>query len=81
MTLGVAVVGAVAGGTLAARLGKGFAVATHPGWWIITALGAVIVALGLLTTTRWADRTARMTAARLGERPRTQTYPQEVAAG
>jgi EmrB/QacA subfamily drug resistance transporter len=65
MTLGVAVVGAVAGGTAAASLGKGFAAATHPGWWIVAALGLVIIALGYLTTTSWARRTARATAQRL----------------
>jgi lysylphosphatidylglycerol synthetase-like protein (DUF2156 family) len=67
MTLGVAVVGAVAGGTAAASLGKGFAAATHPGWWIVAALGLVIIALGYLTTTSWARRTARATAQRLEE--------------
>jgi Na+/melibiose symporter-like transporter len=64
MTLGVAVVGAVAGGTVAGGLGKSFATATHPGWWIIAALGAVVLLLGALTTTRWARHTARATAER-----------------
>jgi EmrB/QacA subfamily drug resistance transporter len=68
MTLGVAVVGAVAGGTVVAGLGKGFAAATHPGWWIIAALGAAVLVLGALTTTRWADDTARATAAQLRQR-------------
>jgi len=67
MTLGVAVLGAVAGGGVAGASGKGFAAATHPGWWIIAALGAVVLALGLLTTTRWAEETARRTAERLSE--------------
>jgi hypothetical protein len=67
MTLGVAVVGAVAGGTVAAGLGPGFAAATHPGWWIIVGLGVTVAVLGLLTTTSWAEKTARETAERLTE--------------
>ena len=69
MTLGVAVVGAVAGaGVAGAHLGPAFALATHAGWWIITALGVMVFALGALTTTRWAEQTARATAARFRER-------------
>jgi MFS family permease len=67
MTLGVAVLGAVAGGGVAGALGKSFATATHPGWWIIAVLGAVVLVLGFLTTTEWARETARQTATRLGE--------------
>jgi hypothetical protein len=69
MTLGVAVVGAVSGGSLAGGIGKGFASATHPGWWIIVGLAAVLLALGLLSTGRWANATATRTAARFDERP------------
>jgi EmrB/QacA subfamily drug resistance transporter len=67
MTLGVAVVGAVAGAATGGALGRGFAVATHPAWWIIVCLGAVVLVLGLLTTTRWANDTARETASLLNE--------------
>jgi EmrB/QacA subfamily drug resistance transporter len=67
MTLGVAVLGAVAGSGVTGALGKSFATATHPGWWIIAVLGAVVLVLGFLTTTEWARETARQTAARLGE--------------
>jgi EmrB/QacA subfamily drug resistance transporter len=66
-TLGVAIVGAVAGGAVSGALGPGFAVATHPGWWILVGLGLVVLVLGLLTTTRWAYTTARTTADRLSE--------------
>jgi EmrB/QacA subfamily drug resistance transporter len=65
MTLGVAIVGAVAGASVAGGIGESFAVATHVGWWLIAALGAAAVVIGLLTTTRWAYDTARLTAARL----------------
>jgi hypothetical protein len=60
MTLGVAVLGAVAG----SGLGGGFANATRPGWWIVAALGLTVAALGYLTTTGWAQDTARRTADR-----------------
>jgi EmrB/QacA subfamily drug resistance transporter len=66
-TLGVAIVGAAAGGGVAAVAGKSFAVATHPGWWIITGLGLVVLLLGVLTTTRWANETAVQTADRFRE--------------
>jgi len=69
MTLGVAVVGAVAGGGIGGVLGPGFAAATHPGWWIISALAALVAVLGVLTTTPWAARTARAVAEELSEPP------------
>jgi EmrB/QacA subfamily drug resistance transporter len=64
MTLGVAILGAVAGASVTGKLGKSFATATQPGWWMIAALGAAVFVLGLLTTTPWAYDTARLTAAR-----------------
>ena len=79
MTLGVAVIGAVAGAGVAGEIGKGFAAATHAGWWIIAFLGAAVVVLGLLTTTRWADQTARETASRLRE-GRGRYEPEELPA-
>jgi EmrB/QacA subfamily drug resistance transporter len=77
MTLGVAVIGAIAGGGVSGAIGRNFATATHPAWWIIVGLGAAILVLGLLTTTRWADETALRTA----ERFREAGYePRSVAA-
>jgi len=61
-SLGVAVVGAVAG-----SVGAGFVQASHTGWWIITGCGATVFGLGLATTTRWARLTAARTARRLRE--------------
>jgi EmrB/QacA subfamily drug resistance transporter len=61
ITLGVAVLGAVAGRTL----GPGFAQATRPGWWIVASLGLAVSALGYVTTTGWAHATARRAAERL----------------
>jgi MFS family permease len=66
-TLGVAIVGAAAGGGLSGALGKSFATATHPGWWIITGFGAVVLVLGVVSTTRWANETAVETADRFRE--------------
>jgi hypothetical protein len=66
-TLGVAVVGAIAAGGLSGVVGPAFARATHPAWWLLTASGALIVVLGLVTTTPWARRGAERTAAALGD--------------
>jgi EmrB/QacA subfamily drug resistance transporter len=62
MTLGVAVLGAISGGAISGAIGPSFAAATHAGWWICAGLGAVCLVLGLLTTTPWAEQTARDTA-------------------
>jgi EmrB/QacA subfamily drug resistance transporter len=51
VTLGVAVCGAIAGGTTTAAIGPGFAAASHPAWWLMTGFGAVVLALGAVTTT------------------------------
>jgi EmrB/QacA subfamily drug resistance transporter len=69
VTLGVAIVGAVAGASVSSGLGRGFAQATHPAWWITAVLCLVIMVLGALTTTKWADSTARATAARFEMAP------------
>jgi EmrB/QacA subfamily drug resistance transporter len=85
MTLGVAVIGAISGGAVSGAIGPGFAAATHAGWWICVGLGVAILVLGLLTTTAWAERTARDTAERLREgepRPMPSGYsPRELAPG
>ncbi len=57
-SLGVAVGGAIAG-----VRGLGFAEATHPFWWLATGSGIVVIALGLLATSAWGDRTKQTTAA------------------
>ncbi|MFI1920072.1 MFS transporter [Nocardia sp. NPDC020380] len=62
MTLGVAVFGAIAGTEHGTGIEQRFAQATHPCWWIVTALGLTVVSLGYLTTTAWAQDTARYTA-------------------
>ncbi|RFA23359.1 MFS transporter [Subtercola boreus] len=62
-SIGVALAGTVtAAGDVGASgaagaIGAEFALATHPLWWIVVGCGAVIVGLGILSTTSWADGT------------------------
>ena len=60
-TLGVAVVGAVAAAGVG-KIGPGFVQASHAAWWIVTAAGATVLVLGLFSTTRAAEETARRVA-------------------
>ena len=60
--LGVAVVGSVLSSGLAGGLRTGFAAASHAAWWILAACGLVVLAVGALTTGRWAVGTAARTA-------------------
>ncbi|SFY51887.1 Multidrug resistance protein Stp [Streptomyces sp. F-1] len=77
-TLGVAVIGAVlASGIGASSYRAAFVSAARPGWWILTVCGVAVLVLGLLTSGRWAHRTAERTAARL----ETSEIRQVVAAG
>ncbi len=78
-TLGVAVVGAIAGAGTTNAFGPRFAAATHPGWWIIVCLAASVLVLGVATTTGWALATANATAARLMP-GRNQQAPGEAPA-
>ena len=64
-SLGVAVVGSAVISVLAGSLRTGLAEASHVGWWIITGCGLTVLVLGLLTSGRWARRTADRTADRL----------------
>ncbi len=65
-TLGVAVVGAVlAAGVTTSAYRETFVSAAVPGWWILTACGALVLTVGVLTTGPWGRRTAERTASRL----------------
>jgi EmrB/QacA subfamily drug resistance transporter len=81
LTLGVAVLGAVAGAGAGNAIGAGFAGATQPGWWIVAVLGLVVTALGFLSTTGWAHATARRTAERLEEPEIREPEAREPAVG
>jgi EmrB/QacA subfamily drug resistance transporter len=80
MTLGVAVIGAICGGTVGGAIGRSFAAKTHPGWWIIAAIGALILVGALISTGAWARETARRAAEGLRHEPRSELHPQEAAA-
>jgi EmrB/QacA subfamily drug resistance transporter len=60
-TLGVAVVGAVAAAGVG-KVGPSFVQASHAAWWIVTGAGAAVLVLGLFSTTRAAEETARRVA-------------------
>jgi EmrB/QacA subfamily drug resistance transporter len=69
LTLGVAVVGALATARVDGSLPEHLAAASHAAWWLIAAIGAGIVALGLAASTPAAHASAERTAARLHEAP------------
>ncbi len=75
VTLGVALVGAVAASGLTGNIGRGFAAASHPAWWILVGLMVLALGLGALTTTRWANGTARATARRFREEQPPEPLP------
>jgi EmrB/QacA subfamily drug resistance transporter len=60
-TLGVAIAGTAIGPALA-HGGAAYTNAAHAVWWLVAALGAGILLLGLLSTGRWARNTAARTA-------------------
>jgi EmrB/QacA subfamily drug resistance transporter len=78
MTLGVAVIGAIAGGSVAGTISTSFAAATHPGWWVIAVLGLGVLTLGVITTSPWAEATAERTADQF--RPEVQEEEEQRAA-
>jgi high-affinity Fe2+/Pb2+ permease len=65
-TLGVAVIGAVLASGIGSSPYRGsFVSAARPGWWILAGCGLAVLVLGLLSSGRWARRTAERTAASL----------------
>ncbi|MEU0197127.1 MULTISPECIES: MFS transporter [unclassified Streptomyces] len=65
-TLGVAVVGAVlASGIGSSSYRETFVSAARPGWWVLVVCGFAVLALGAVTSGRWARGTAERTAQRL----------------
>jgi EmrB/QacA subfamily drug resistance transporter len=78
-TLGVAVLGALAGGGITGAIGPSFAADTHSSWWVLVGLGVVLLVLAFFSTTDWASGTARRTAERLREDAAPPRYePQRV---
>jgi MFS family permease len=78
ITLGVAISGAIVGPAVA-RGGPAFSSAERGVWWLVLGLGACIVALGLLSTGRWARDTARRAAALFAAVDRGAAPSQRVA--
>jgi EmrB/QacA subfamily drug resistance transporter len=81
-TLGVAVLGAVLAGGVAASAGPGkaspayvhaFADAARPAWWILTGCGFAVLVLGVATSGAWAKRSASRAAELLGGQAPAQT--------
>ena len=64
-TLGVAVAGAIAAGG-AFAIGPSFVAASHTCWWIISGCGLAALMLGFISTTGWANASARRAAEGLG---------------
>ena len=64
LTLGVALAGAIAGGSAALDGGSaaGFTAAVRPAWWVILGAVTAVLVLAVVSTTRWAETTARRTA-------------------
>jgi len=62
-SLGVAITGSILAANLHGPLQAGFVSASHADWLLLTACGAAIFVLGLVTTSRWAQRTAARTSA------------------
>ena len=70
-TLGVAIFGAIISAGIVGSLQHGLAEASHAAWWLIVALSASIVALGLFASTPSALASAERTARRLSDAPTT----------
>jgi MFS family permease len=65
-SLGVAIVGAMLAVSLHGQpLQTGFVHASQPGWWLMAGCGYLVLVLGFVTTSEWAQTTAARTAARL----------------
>ncbi|TCN39747.1 EmrB/QacA subfamily drug resistance transporter [Kribbella orskensis] len=64
-SLGVAIVGTVLTARLVGSLETGFVSAARLGWFIIAGCGVLVLALGVITTGRWARSTAEAVAADL----------------
>jgi len=63
--IGVAIVGAIVASRAGGSTEAGLSAATHPAWWTLTALGAIVLVLGLLATGSRATKSARRTAVKL----------------
>jgi EmrB/QacA subfamily drug resistance transporter len=67
--LGVAVLGAFATAGVSGVSPSHLPAASHPAWWVVSGCGAVVLFLGILTTTRWAAGTAEGVAGLFEDEP------------
>jgi EmrB/QacA subfamily drug resistance transporter len=64
-TLGVAIVGALITSRVHGVYGSAFTAASHTGWWVLVACGALVLLLGFIATSRRAKASAQRTARQL----------------
>lgn len=74
-SLGVAVVGVAAAAGITGSLHAHLAQASHAGWWVVTGCGALVLLLGFVTTTSWAQRTATAVAGMIERGDRVAAVP------
>lgn len=67
VSLGVAIVGAIVSGGAGAAIRTEFSHASHAGWWLVVGYGAAVLLLALVTTGRWAARSASRVAGMLDD--------------
>ncbi len=67
-SLGVAIVGAALGTHATGLTGTAYTHATHAGWVVLAGIGALLLILGILSTSGWARRTSEHTARMLALR-------------
>ncbi|SEP35594.1 drug resistance transporter, EmrB/QacA subfamily [Amycolatopsis saalfeldensis] len=74
-SFGVAVIGTVVTARVHGPFSTGFAAASSVGWWIIAGCGAVVLVLGLVTTSGWARASAARVADGLEDEPSPGLVP------
>jgi EmrB/QacA subfamily drug resistance transporter len=80
ISVGVAVIGSAVVSALSGPLRAGFTQASHVGWWVIAGCSLSVLVAGLVTTGRWARRTADQVAERFGAaRPGGESEPAAIS--
>jgi EmrB/QacA subfamily drug resistance transporter len=65
--IGVALAGTLTGAGAATSLGASFATDTHPLWWMVAAVGVIVLALGVLSSSPWARQSTAQVSQLLEE--------------
>ncbi len=79
-TLGVAIAGAVAAAG-ASAVGPDFVRDSHAAWWLVAAAGAIVLVLGAISTTEWANASARRVAREFEEETSPAATPSPELIG